>query len=63
MGWVVAGGLVVALGEGAAEEGFAAGFVELRPGVGGALYQLRAQVRPVFVVAEEGLEVGDGAEF
>ena len=54
---------MVTLFEGAEEEGLSAGFVDSLEGVVRSLGELFAQVLLVFVVAEEGLEVGYGTEF
>ena len=61
--WVFSCGLVVSFGEGALQEGLPAGLVEFGGWVVGALEELFAEVGPMFVVAEEWLELCDRAEF
>ena len=60
---IIASGLVVSFVEGSEEKGLMTLLVEVRARVGRALGELRLQVRPVFMVVEEGLEVRDWPEF
>ena len=54
---------MVSFVEGSEEKGPTTLLVDVRARVGCALGEFRLQVRLVFVVAEEGLEVRDGPEF